>query len=82
MLKAENNLPNAALSICYFCLIHNAGSFSTGANLNDGQWHSVELVVRRGRLAVTLDKTDSSTASTSFPVAPDSQLFLGGKNNL
>lgn len=68
--------------VSYFCLIHNAASFSTGANLNDGQWHSVELVVRRGRLAVTLDKTDSSTASTSFPVAPDSQLFLGGKNNL
>ncbi|XP_052423648.1 contactin-associated protein-like 4 [Carassius gibelio] len=51
---------------------------TTGAGLNDGQWHSLELAVRRGRLAVTLDRTDSSTASTSFPVAPDSQLFLGG----
>uniref|UniRef100_A0A8C2KGZ1 Contactin associated protein like 3 n=1 Tax=Cyprinus carpio TaxID=7962 RepID=A0A8C2KGZ1_CYPCA len=60
----------------------HAGCFSTGASLNDGQWHSLELAVRRGRLAVTLDRTDSSTASTSFPVAPDSQLFLGGKNNL
>ncbi len=60
----------------------HAGSLSTGASLNDGQWHSLELAVRRGRLAVTLDKTDSSTASTSFPVVPDSQLFLGGKNNL
>lgn len=57
-------------------------SLSTGASLNDGQWHSLELAVRRGRLAVTLDRTDSSTASTSFPVAPDSQLFLGGKSNL
>uniref|UniRef100_A0A671NA58 Contactin-associated protein-like 4 n=1 Tax=Sinocyclocheilus anshuiensis TaxID=1608454 RepID=A0A671NA58_9TELE len=56
----------------------HAGCFSTGASLNDGQWHSLELAVRRGRLAVTLDRTDSSTASTSFPVAPDSQLFLGG----
>uniref|UniRef100_A0A8C1PSX8 Contactin associated protein like 3 n=1 Tax=Cyprinus carpio TaxID=7962 RepID=A0A8C1PSX8_CYPCA len=55
-------------------------SLSTGASLNDGQWHSLELAVRRGRLAVTLDRTDSSTASTSFPVAPDSQLFLGGKS--
>ncbi|XP_059395977.1 contactin-associated protein-like 4 isoform X1 [Carassius carassius] len=51
---------------------------TAGAGLNDGQWHSLELAVRRGRLAVTLDRTDSSTASTSFPVAPDSQLFLGG----
>lgn len=65
-----------------FCPIHNAGSFSTGANLNDGQWHSVELVIRRGRLAVTLDQTDSSAATTSFPVAPDRQIFLGGKSNL
>ncbi|XP_052463585.1 contactin-associated protein-like 4 isoform X1 [Carassius gibelio] len=51
---------------------------TAGAGLNDGQWHSLELAVRRGRLVVTLDRTDSSTASTSFPVAPDSQLFLGG----
>ncbi|XP_058644606.1 contactin-associated protein-like 4 isoform X4 [Onychostoma macrolepis] len=62
--------------------IHKTGRIVTditaGASLNDGQWHSLELTVRRGRLAVTLDKTDSSTASTSFPVAPDSQLFLGG----
>uniref|UniRef100_A0A9J8AXI7 Contactin associated protein like 3 n=1 Tax=Cyprinus carpio carpio TaxID=630221 RepID=A0A9J8AXI7_CYPCA len=66
--------------------IHKTGRIMTditaGASLNDGQWHSLELAVRRGRLAVTLDRTDSSTASTSFPVAPDSQLFLGGKNNL
>uniref|UniRef100_A0A673MDL8 Contactin associated protein like 3 n=1 Tax=Sinocyclocheilus rhinocerous TaxID=307959 RepID=A0A673MDL8_9TELE len=62
--------------------IHKTGRIVTditaGASLNDGQWHSLELAVRRGRLAVTLDKTDSSTASTSFPVVPDSQLFLGG----
>uniref|UniRef100_A0A672M994 Contactin associated protein like 3 n=1 Tax=Sinocyclocheilus grahami TaxID=75366 RepID=A0A672M994_SINGR len=62
--------------------IHKTGRIVTditaGATLNDGQWHSLELAVRRGRLAVTLDRTDSSTASTSFPVAPDSQLFLGG----
>uniref|UniRef100_A0A671NE08 Contactin-associated protein-like 4 n=1 Tax=Sinocyclocheilus anshuiensis TaxID=1608454 RepID=A0A671NE08_9TELE len=61
--------------------IHKTGRIMTditaGASLNDGQWHSLELAVRRGRLAVTLDRTDSSTASTSFPVAPDSQLFLG-----
>uniref|UniRef100_A0A673LVY6 Contactin-associated protein-like 4 n=1 Tax=Sinocyclocheilus rhinocerous TaxID=307959 RepID=A0A673LVY6_9TELE len=62
--------------------IHKTGRIMTditaGASLNDGQWHSLELAVRRGRLAVTLDRTDSTTASTSFPVAPDSQLFLGG----
>ncbi|XP_051972805.1 contactin-associated protein-like 5 isoform X2 [Xyrauchen texanus] len=62
--------------------IHKTGrimaDIAAGAGLNDGQWHSVELAARRGRLAVTLDKTDSSTAPTSFPVVPDSQIFLGG----
>ncbi|CAM4728859.1 unnamed protein product [Leuciscus chuanchicus] len=65
--------------------IHKTGRIVTditaGANLNDGQWHSVELVVRRGRLAITLDQTDSSAATSSFPVAPDRQIFLGGCPN-
>ncbi|XP_051971628.1 contactin-associated protein-like 5 isoform X1 [Xyrauchen texanus] len=62
--------------------IHKAGRImvdvTAGASLNDGQWHSLELVAHRGRLAVTVDKTDSSTTPISFPVVPDSQLYLGG----
>ncbi|XP_065120265.1 contactin-associated protein-like 5 isoform X2 [Paramisgurnus dabryanus] len=62
--------------------IHKTGRIvvdvTAGVNLNDGQWHSVELNVRRGRLTITLDKSDSSTTSTSLPVVPDGQLFLGG----
>uniref|UniRef100_A0A3Q4I1J0 Contactin-associated protein-like 4-like n=1 Tax=Neolamprologus brichardi TaxID=32507 RepID=A0A3Q4I1J0_NEOBR len=45
-----------------------------GASLNDGQWHSVELNSRRGRLTITVDKEerDSSQASPSFPVTIES----------
>ncbi|XP_008289756.1 contactin-associated protein-like 4 [Stegastes partitus] len=51
-----------------------------GAALNDGQWHSVELNSRRGRLTVAVDKEEggSAQASPSFPVTIESQLFFGG----
>uniref|UniRef100_A0AAX7VAQ2 Contactin associated protein like 3 n=1 Tax=Astatotilapia calliptera TaxID=8154 RepID=A0AAX7VAQ2_ASTCA len=54
--------------------IHKSGrallELSAGASLNDGQWHSVELNSRQGRLTITVDKEerDSSQASPSFPV--------------
>uniref|UniRef100_A0A668UYN4 Contactin associated protein like 3 n=1 Tax=Oreochromis aureus TaxID=47969 RepID=A0A668UYN4_OREAU len=52
----------------------------SGVALNDGQWHSVELNSRRGRLTITVDKEerDSSQASPSFPVTIESHLFFGG----
>uniref|UniRef100_A0A669BT49 Contactin-associated protein-like 4 n=1 Tax=Oreochromis niloticus TaxID=8128 RepID=A0A669BT49_ORENI len=52
----------------------------SGVALNDGQWHSVELNSRRGRLTITVDKEerDSSQASLSFPVTIESHLFFGG----
>ncbi|KAJ7986954.1 hypothetical protein DPEC_G00333730 [Dallia pectoralis] len=52
----------------------------TGFGLNDGQWHSVDLTARRGRLTVTADKDESLTAhaSTSFSVALGNNLFFGG----
>eukprot|EP00063_Salmo_salar_P005396 XP_013980231.1 PREDICTED: contactin-associated protein-like 4 [Salmo salar] len=59
----------------------------TGFGLNDGQWHSVDLTARRGRLTITVDKEESSTAhaSPSFPVVSGNNLFFGGcpdsKNN-
>uniref|UniRef100_A0A8C7S835 Contactin associated protein like 3 n=1 Tax=Oncorhynchus mykiss TaxID=8022 RepID=A0A8C7S835_ONCMY len=62
--------------------IHKAGF-----GLNDGQWHSVDLTARRGRLTITVDKEESSTAhaSPSFPVVSGNNLFFGGcpdsKNN-
>ncbi|XP_030607295.1 contactin-associated protein-like 4 isoform X2 [Archocentrus centrarchus] len=64
--------------------IHKGGrallELSTGAALNDGQWHSVELNSRRGRLTITVDKEerDSTQASPSFPVTVESHLFFGG----
>uniref|UniRef100_A0AAX7VS22 Contactin associated protein like 3 n=1 Tax=Astatotilapia calliptera TaxID=8154 RepID=A0AAX7VS22_ASTCA len=65
--------------------IHKSGrallELSAGASLNDGQWHSVELNSRQGRLTITVDKEerDSSQASPSFPVTVESHLFFGGK---
>uniref|UniRef100_A0A3P9DCP6 Contactin-associated protein-like 4 n=1 Tax=Maylandia zebra TaxID=106582 RepID=A0A3P9DCP6_9CICH len=51
----------------------------SGASLNDGQWHSVELNSRQGHLTITVDKEerDSSQASPSFPVTVESHLFFG-----
>ncbi|KAM4605720.1 contactin-associated protein-like 4 [Polymixia lowei] len=53
---------------------------SAGSSLNDGQWHSVELGSRRGRLTITVDKEEgaSAHASPSFPVTTGSHLFFGG----
>ncbi|XP_041804256.1 contactin-associated protein-like 4 [Chelmon rostratus] len=64
--------------------IHKAGrallELGAGSALNDGQWHSVELNARRGRLSVTVDKEEggSAQASPSFPVTIESHLFFGG----
>ncbi|XP_062870599.1 contactin-associated protein-like 4 isoform X2 [Trichomycterus rosablanca] len=51
---------------------------ASGSALNDGQWHSVNLSFRRGRLILSVDKSDSSAVTTSFSVIPASHLFLGG----
>uniref|UniRef100_A0A4W5MZ99 Contactin associated protein like 3 n=1 Tax=Hucho hucho TaxID=62062 RepID=A0A4W5MZ99_9TELE len=65
--------------------IHKAGrillDIATGFGLNDGQWHSVDLTARRGRLTITVDEEESSTAhaSPSFPVVSGNNLFFGGK---
>lgn len=55
-----------------------------GSALNDGQWHSVELNSRRGRLSITVDKEEGggAQASPTFPVAIQSQLFFGGKSEI
>ncbi|XP_036980864.1 contactin-associated protein-like 4 isoform X1 [Acanthopagrus latus] len=64
--------------------IHKSGraplELSVGSALNDGQWHSVELMSRRGHLTVTVDRDEgaSAHASPSFPVTTGSQLFFGG----
>lgn len=58
-------------------------SLSSGSALNDGQWHSVELMSRRGHLTVTVDGDEgaSAHASPSFPVTTGSQLFFGGQTD-
>ena len=52
-----------------------------GSALNDGQWHSVELNSRRGRLSISVDKGEggSAQASPSFTVTTQRDLFFGGK---
>lgn len=53
----------------------------TGSGLNDGQWHTVHLIGRRGRLAITVDGDDGGTAQANptFSVSPENQLFFGGE---
>ncbi|XP_051266760.1 contactin-associated protein-like 4 isoform X2 [Dicentrarchus labrax] len=64
--------------------IHKAGrtllELTAGSALNDGQWHSVELNSRRGRLSITVDKEEggSAQASPSPPVTIERHLFFGG----
>ncbi|XP_035526246.1 contactin-associated protein-like 4 [Morone saxatilis] len=64
--------------------IHKAArtllELTAGSALNDGQWHSVELNSRRGRLSITVDKEEggSAQASPSLPATIESHLFFGG----
>ncbi|XP_014862036.1 PREDICTED: contactin-associated protein-like 4 [Poecilia mexicana] len=53
---------------------------SAGSGLNDGQWHSVDLTSRHGRLTVSVDKQETGVAhaSPSFPVLVSNQIFFGG----
>uniref|UniRef100_A0AAQ6A5G9 Contactin associated protein like 3 n=1 Tax=Amphiprion ocellaris TaxID=80972 RepID=A0AAQ6A5G9_AMPOC len=66
--------------------IHKGGrallELTAGAALNDGQWHSVEMNSKRGRLTVAVDKEEGGSAQASplFPVAIESHLFFGGKH--
>uniref|UniRef100_A0A3Q3E2H3 Contactin associated protein like 3 n=1 Tax=Labrus bergylta TaxID=56723 RepID=A0A3Q3E2H3_9LABR len=50
----------------------------TGSALNDGQWHSVELISRRGRLTVFVDKEEGGVAHAGYSVITGSKLFFGG----
>eukprot|EP00064_Thunnus_orientalis_P004184 superscaffoldBa00000373_g4195 len=64
--------------------VHKSGraplELSAGSALDDGQWHSVELISRRGRLTVAVDRDEGATAhaSPSFLIATEGQLFFGG----
>uniref|UniRef100_A0A8C7S8Y3 Contactin associated protein like 3 n=1 Tax=Oncorhynchus mykiss TaxID=8022 RepID=A0A8C7S8Y3_ONCMY len=69
------------LTLAHCCCVCSVYVLSIGFGLNDGQWHSVDLTARRGRLTITVDKEESSTAhaSPSFPVVSGNNLFFGGK---
>ncbi|KAM8728128.1 contactin-associated protein-like 4 isoform 3-T7 [Acanthopagrus schlegelii] len=62
--------------------IHKAGrallELTAGSALSDGQWHSVELNSRRGRLTVAVDKEEGGVAHASFSLTAGGQLFFGG----
>lgn len=56
---------------------------TSGSALNDGQWHSVALNSRKGRLTVTADEDEGGYAHARPPflIVTGSQLFLGGMCN-
>ncbi|XP_075960283.1 contactin-associated protein-like 4 [Anarhichas minor] len=64
--------------------IHKSGraplELNAGSALNDGQWHSVELISRRGHLTVSVDGGEGATAHASPPflITTGGQLFFGG----
>ncbi|XP_041867089.1 contactin-associated protein-like 4 [Melanotaenia boesemani] len=51
-----------------------------GSALNDGQWHSVDLISGQGRLTITVDRDEGATAQASPPflITLGGQLFFGG----
>lgn len=53
---------------------------TSGSALNDGQWHSVALNSRKGRLTVTADEDEGGYAHARPPflIVTGSQLFFGG----
>ncbi|KAG7512883.1 contactin-associated protein-like 4 [Solea senegalensis] len=63
--------------------IHKPGraplELNTGSALNDGQWHSVLLISRRGHLTISVDGDEGTTAhaSPAFDVT-SAQLVFGG----
>uniref|UniRef100_A0A673BY36 Contactin associated protein like 3 n=1 Tax=Sphaeramia orbicularis TaxID=375764 RepID=A0A673BY36_9TELE len=68
------------LSKARLCLqIHKPGSA-----LNDGQWHNVELISRRGHVTVAVDGDEGATAHTSpsLVITKESNLFYGGKTDV
>lgn len=47
--------------------------FLSGAGLNNGQWHSVSLSVKRNRISVRVDNDVTSSAHASIPL----QIYSG-----
>lgn len=60
-------------SVYFLCI-------TSGSALNDGQWHSVVLNSRKGRLTVTADVDEGGYAHARPPflIVTGSQLFFGG----
>uniref|UniRef100_A0A669BU91 Contactin-associated protein-like 4 n=1 Tax=Oreochromis niloticus TaxID=8128 RepID=A0A669BU91_ORENI len=64
--------------------IHKSGRTymcgSSGSALNDGQWHSVDLISAGGRLTITVDGDEgaSAHASPSFLITTGGHIFFGG----
>uniref|UniRef100_A0A3Q1GKR9 Contactin-associated protein-like 4 n=1 Tax=Acanthochromis polyacanthus TaxID=80966 RepID=A0A3Q1GKR9_9TELE len=60
--------------------IHKEGrallELTAGAALNDGQWHSVEMNSKRGRLTVAVDKEEGGSAQTLAFLCPSFCLTL------
>ncbi|KAM8890279.1 contactin-associated protein-like 4 isoform 1-T1 [Synchiropus picturatus] len=51
---------------------------SAGSNLNDGQWHSLQLKWRPERLTITVDMNEGATAHANVPApSTDPHMFFG-----
>uniref|UniRef100_A0A671VYG4 Contactin associated protein like 3 n=1 Tax=Sparus aurata TaxID=8175 RepID=A0A671VYG4_SPAAU len=61
---------NKAGLLLTFGLPQEGVNLTQSSALNDGQWHSVELNSRRGRLSITVDKEEGggAHASPTFPI--------------
>lgn len=81
MQRLDNNMTNGFThsSLIHHSFIGVAGF--PGSGLSDGQWHSVELNSRRGRLTVAVDKEEGGVAqaSPSFSLAVEGHLFFVGR---
>uniref|UniRef100_A0A3B4B5P3 Uncharacterized protein n=1 Tax=Periophthalmus magnuspinnatus TaxID=409849 RepID=A0A3B4B5P3_9GOBI len=53
---------------------------TTGSSLSDGQWHSMELISRRGHVTLTVDGDEGASAYTNTPITitKGTHLYFGG----
>lgn len=60
--------------------LHALSSPHAGHHLNDGFWHSVQLVARDGSAVVTIDDDDGAEFRVAHPfqLRTGSQYFFGG----
>lgn len=53
---------------------------TTGSSLSDGQWHTMELIFRRGHVTLTVDGEEETSAYSTTPImiTKGTHLYFGG----